>query len=146
MEVVESAKRCNSKAIVAFGIGGDELSVPTEEFRRVYDRATQMSLHRIMHAGEVGGPEKIREAIELLGAERIGHGIAAINDPELMDLLAERKIPLEICPASNMKTGTLARQLRREKATIEDHPLPTLPRHAIPVSLATDHPAMCNTT
>jgi len=146
MEVVESAKRCNSKAIVAFGMGGDELSVPTKEFRRVYDRAAQLGLHRLMHAGEVGGPEKIREAIELLGAERIGHGIAAMNDPGLMDLLAERKIALEICPASNMKTGALARQLQREKATIEDHPLPKFLRHGIPVVLSTDDPAMVHTT
>ena len=145
-EVVESAKRCNSKAIVALGIGGDELSVPTKEFRRVYDHAAQLGLHRLMHAGEVGGPEKIREAIDLLGAERIGHGIAAINDPELMDLLAERKIPLEICPASNMKTGALVRQLRREDATIEDHPLPKFLRHGIPIVLSTDDPAMFHTT
>src|SRR6266403_5031058 len=145
-EVVESAKRCNSKAIVALGIGGDELSVPTKEFRRVYDRAAQLGLHRLMHAGEVGGPEKIREAIELLGAERIGHGIAAIQDPELMDLLADRKLPLEICPASNLRTGALARQLSLENATIEDHPLPKLLRHGIPVVLSTDDPAMFHTT
>ncbi len=146
MEVVESAKRCNSKAIVAFGIGGDELSIPTEEFRPVYDRAGQIGLHKLMHAGEVGGPEKIREAIELLGAERIGHGIAAINDPELMDLLAERKIPLEICPGSNMKTAALAKLLRREDVRIEDHPLPRLLRHGIPIVLSTDDPAMFHTT
>lgn len=146
MEVVESAKRCHSKAIVAFGIGGNELSIPTEEFRGVYDRAGEIGLHRLMHAGEVGGPENIREAIELLGAERIGHGIAAINDPQLMDLLAARKIPLEICPASNMKTAALARQLRRESAQIEDHPLPRLLRHGIPIVLSTDDPAMFHTT
>src|SRR5467141_1037853 len=146
MEVVESAKRCDSKAIVAFGVGGDELSVPTKEFRPVYDRAGQMGLNRLMHAGEVGGPDKIREAIELLGAERIGHGIAAIHDPELMDLLAERKIPLEMCPASNMKTAALARQLQREDARIEDHPLPKLLRHGIPIVLSTDDPAMFHTT
>jgi aminodeoxyfutalosine deaminase len=146
MEVVESAKRCHSKAIVAFGIGGNELSIPTEEFRGVYDRAGEIGLHRLMHAGEVGGPEKIREAVELLGAERIGHGIAAINDPQLMDLLAARKIPLEICPASNMKTAALARQLRRESAQIEDHPLPRLLRHGIPIVLSTDDPAMFHTT
>jgi len=146
MEVVESAKRCDSKAIVAFGIGGDELSVPTKEFRPAYDRAAQMGLHRLMHAGEVGGPEKIREAIELLGAERIGHGIAAIHDPELMNLLAELKLPLEICPGSNMKTAALARQLRREDARIEDHPLPRLLRHGIPIVLSTDDPAMFHTT
>jgi aminodeoxyfutalosine deaminase len=146
MEVVESADRCHSKAIIAFGIGGDELAIPSKEFRPVYDRAAQLGLHRLMHAGEVGGPDKIREAIELLGAERIGHGIAAINDLKLMDLLAERKIPLEICPASNMKTGALALQLRRENATIEDHPLPKLFRHSIPILLSTDDPAMFHTT
>jgi aminodeoxyfutalosine deaminase len=146
MEVVESAKRCHSKTIVAFGIGGDELSVPTKEFRPVYDRAAQIGLHKLIHAGEVGGPDKIREAIELLGAERIGHGIAAINDPGLMDLLADRKIPLEICPGSNMKTAALARQLRREDVSIKDHPLPKLLRHGIPIVLSTDDPAMFHTT
>jgi aminodeoxyfutalosine deaminase len=146
MQVVESAKRCSSKAIVAFGIGGDELRIPTTEFRSVYDRAGEIGLHRLMHAGEVGGPELIREAIEILGAERIGHGIAAIHDPELMDLLAARKIPLEICPTSNMKTAALARQLRRESVTIEDHPLPKLLRHGIPIVLSTDDPAMFHTT
>src|SRR6266436_4166760 len=146
LAVVDAAKRCDSKAIVAFGIGGDELSVPTKEFRPVYDCAAEIGLHRLIHAGEIGGPEKIREAIELLGAERIGHGIAALNDPELMDLLAERKIPLEICPGSNLKTAALARQLRREDVTIEDHPLPKLLRHGIPVVLSTDDPAMFHTT
>jgi aminodeoxyfutalosine deaminase len=146
MEVVRSAKRCGSKAIVAFGIGGDELSVPTEAFQTVYERAGETGLHRLIHAGEVGGPEKIREAIELLGAERIGHGIAAINDPDLMDLLAERQIPLEVCPGSNVKTGALALQLGRNAATIEEHPLPALLRHGIPIVLSTDDPAMFHTT
>ncbi len=146
MEVLQCARRCASKDIVAFGIGGDELSLPTEEFRAVYDRAGEMGLHRLMHAGEVGGPEKIREAIDLLGVERIGHGIAAINDPELMDLLAEQKIPLEICPGSNLRTGALARQLRRNSVRIEDHPLPQLLRHGIPVVLSSDDPAMFQTT
>jgi aminodeoxyfutalosine deaminase len=146
MEVVESARRCASKAIVAFGIGGDELSVQTEEFQPVYDRAAEIGLHRLIHAGETGGPEKIREAIELLGVERIGHGIAAIRDPALMDLLAERRIPLEICPGSNMKTGALALQLGHKSARIEDHPLPKLLRHGIPIVLSTDDPAMFHTT
>jgi aminodeoxyfutalosine deaminase len=146
MQVVESAKRCASKAIVAFGTGGDELSVPTEAFRPAYKRAAEMGLHLLMHAGEVGGPEKIREAIELLGAERIGHGIAAIHDPGLMDLLAERRIPLEVCPGSNVRTGALDLQLRRVNARIEEHPLPKLLRHGIPIVLSTDDPAMFHTT
>jgi len=145
MAVVESARNCRSNAILAFGIGGDELSVPTGEFRPVYDRAAALGLHRLIHAGEIGGPEKIREAIEILGVERIGHGIAAINDPALMDLLAERKIPLEICPQSNLRTGALARQLSRASAQVENHPLPALFRHGIPVVLSTDDPALFQT-
>jgi aminodeoxyfutalosine deaminase len=146
IRVVEAARYSASKAIVAFGIGGDELSFATEEFRPAYDKAAELGLHRLIHAGEVGGPEMIREAIDLLGVERIGHGIAAIHDPELMDLLAERQIPLEVCPASNLRTGALARQLRREDARIEDHPLPLLLRHGIPVLLSTDDPAMFHIT
>jgi aminodeoxyfutalosine deaminase len=140
--VLEAAKQCASKAIVAFGIGGDELSVSTQEFRSVYDQAAHLGFHRLMHAGEIGGPEKIREAVELLGAERIGHGIAAIRDPALMDLLAGRRIVLEICPQSNLRTGALAQQLARSNVRMEDHPLPKLLRHGIPVVLSTDDPAM----
>jgi aminodeoxyfutalosine deaminase len=120
--------------------------VPTAEFQAVYHRAAELGLHRLIHAGEVGGPDKIREAIELLGVERIGHGIAAINDSALRDLLAERKIPLEICPQSNLCTGALARQLARKNAQIGDHPLPNLFRHGIPVVLSTDDPALFRTT
>ena len=146
MRVLDAAQQCASKSIVAFGIGGDELSVPTEEFRSVYDRATTLGLHRLIHAGEIGGPERIREAIEILDVERIGHGIAAINDPALMDLLAHRRIPLEICPQSNIRTGALAFQLHRTEARIGDHPLTTLFRHGIPIVLSTDDPAMFHTT
>jgi aminodeoxyfutalosine deaminase len=146
MQVVLAAERANSKSIVAFGIGGDELAIPTKDFCAVYDKAAEIGLRRLMHAGEIGGPEKIREAIELLGAERIGHGIAAIHDPALMDLLADRRIPLEVCPQSNIRTGALAGQLRRKDARIEDHPLPKLFRHGIPVVLSTDDPAMFHTT
>jgi aminodeoxyfutalosine deaminase len=146
MAVVHAAARCNHKSIVAFGIGGDELRIATHEFRAVYDSAASLGLHRLMHAGEVGGSEKIREAIEILGAERIGHGIAAVHDPALMDLLADRRIPLEVCPASNIRTGALALQLQRKSAAIEDHPLPKLLRHGIPIVLSTDDPAMFHTT
>ncbi len=142
LEVVEAARRCASPRIVAFGIGGDELSVPTREFRYAYLRARSSGLHGLIHAGEIGGPEKIREAVEILGVERIGHGIAAIHDPALMDLLAERRIPLEVCPTSNLRTGALARQLHNPGATLQQHPLPQLLRHGIPVVLSTDDPAM----
>lgn len=146
MEVVEAAICCSSKKIVAFGIGGDELSVATCDFRPVYERAANAGMRLLMHAGEVGEPEKIREAIELLHVERIGHGIAAAQDRALMDLLAERRIPLEICPQSNIRTGALAKQLSIPNASITEHPLPRLWRHGIPIVLSTDDPAMFHTT
>ena len=146
MKVVEAAERCGSGSIVAFGIGGDELSIPAKEFQPVYEKAGGIGLHKLMHAGEVGGPEEIRQAIELLGVERIGHGIAAVRDPSLMDLLAGRRIPLEICPESNIRTGALAKQLGLAAAHIEQHPLAQLFRHGIPVVLSTDDPAMFHTT
>jgi len=146
MDVVNAAERCQSKKIVAFGIGGDEMSIATQDFRPVYEQAAKDGLHLLMHAGEVGGPEKIREAIELLQVERIGHGIAAAQDPALMDLLVDRRIPLEICPQSNLRTGALAKQLHLSEARIEDHPLPQLWRHGIPIVLSTDDPAMFHTT
>src|SRR5260370_39114202 len=123
MRVVKAARRCESRRIVAFGIGGDELSLATKEFRGVYERAEEYGFHRLMHAGEIGGAEKIREAIEILGVERIGHGIAAIHDAALMELLAERRIPLEICPGSNFRTGALGVQVGNDAATMEEHPL-----------------------
>ena len=146
MDVVRAANRCQSKTIVAFGIGGDEMSVATQEFRPVYEQAANNGLHLLMHAGEVGGPEKIREAVELLSVERIGHGIAAAQDPALMDLLVDRRIPLEVCPESNIRTGALAKQLRLPDATLAEHPLPRLWRHGIPIVLSTDDPAMFHTT
>lgn len=146
MEVVEAAIRCCSKKIVAFGIGGDELSVATRDFQPVYERAASAGMHLLMHAGEVGGPEKIREAIELLHVERIGHGIAAAQDRTLMDLLVERQIPLEICPQSNIRTGALAKQLGNPNASIPGHPLPQLWRYGVPIVLSTDDPAMFHTT
>jgi len=146
MEVVDWAKRCRSSRIVAFGIGGDELSVATKEFVRVYRRASDCGLHRLIHAGEIGGPEKIREAVELLDAERVGHGIASIHDRALMDLLAARRIALEVCPGSNLRTGALGRQLRKEAPSIREHPLPEILRHGVPVVLSTDDPTMFHTS
>jgi len=146
MRVVQAARRCASRRIVAFGIGGDELSLPAAEFRGVYERAEEYGFHRLIHAGEIGGPEKIREAIEILGVERIGHGIAAIRDEALMEQLAERRIPLEICPASNLRTGALGVQIGKDAATMEEHPLAEIVRRGVAVTLATDDPAMFHTS
>ena len=144
-EVARCAVELGDEGVIAFGMGGDELAVPAAEFRRVYEYAAANGLHRLVHAGEIGGPDSVRDAVEILGAERIGHGIAAAADPKLMALLAERSIGLEVCPTSNLRTGALARFLGRPAARLTDHPLPKLFRAGIPVSVSTDDPAMFDT-
>ena len=146
MEVAHIAPQYRNEGVVAFGLGGDELSLPTTDFRAVYDYVAEQGLHRLIHAGETGGPQLVRQAVEILGAERIGHGIGAMHDPALLEMLAERRIPLEICPTSNICTGALARQLTRDSAQLAEHPLPALLRQGLAVVLSTDDPAMFHTS
>jgi len=145
LEVARRVVRWTGLGVVGFGMGGDELMFDYRQFRPAFDLAAEHGLRRTAHAGEVGPPSKIRDAVELLGAERIGHGIAAIHDPAIADLLAERGIPLEVCPTSNVCTGALARQLGHGDATLADHPLPRLLAAGIPATLSTDDPAMFHT-
>ena len=123
MEVARFAAECARHGMVAFGIGGDELASPARDFVPVYEFARAADLRPLIHAGETGSAQAVRDAIDLLGAVRIGHGIAAMHDPRLMDELTKRNVVLEICPTSNLRTGALARQLGRPHANLEDHPL-----------------------
>ncbi|HET6276985.1 MAG TPA: adenosine deaminase [Candidatus Cybelea sp.] len=92
--------------VIGLSLGGDELRYPARPFAEVFAFARAEGLHRVAHAGEAAGGESVRDAIEVLGAERIGHGIRALDDARAIELLAERRIPLEICPTSNRLTGT----------------------------------------
>jgi adenosine deaminase len=146
MEVARIAAELRSPDIVAYGIGGDELGLPTIDLRPVYDFVAGKGMHRLIHAGEIGGPELVREAVELLGVERIGHGIGVMRDERTMDFIAARNIPLEVCPTSNLRTGALARQIGRPTAGYEQHPLAAFLRRGLPVTLSSDDPAMFETT
>jgi aminodeoxyfutalosine deaminase len=146
MEVARTAADLRNEGVVAFGLGGDELSVPLSEFHSAYSYAAEHGLHLLAHAGETGGPEQIKDAIDILHAERIGHGIAALRSTALMNTLAERKIPLEICPTSNLRTNALNIQLNSATSDLSQHPLPRFLGHGIPVTLSTDDPAMFHTT
>lgn len=146
MEVARLAASLRNEGVVAFGLGGDELSLPFSEFRKAYQFAARNGLHRVAHAGETGGPEQIQEAIDTLHAERIGHGIAAVRSSALMNTLASRKIPLEVCPTSNLLTSALDIQLNTTHARLEMHPVRRLFRQGIPVTLSTDDPAMFHTS
>jgi aminodeoxyfutalosine deaminase len=145
MKVAIEAGRLQKLGVVAFGMGGDELAFPTEHFRPAFDHARREGLRLVCHAGEVGGPALIREAVTLLGAERIGHGIAAMNDASLADWLLTRRITLENCPTSNLYTGALAKQLGKSEASIQDHPLPAFLRRGLLVTLSTDDAALFHT-
>jgi adenosine deaminase len=99
----------------------------------------------VCHAGEIGGPESVREAVEILGAERIGHGIAVMNDPALAESLITRRVVLENCPSSNLCTGALAKQTGKPDAKLKDHPLPKFLEQGLLVTLSTDDPALFHT-
>ena len=133
MQVAELAAERVDRGVVAFGIGGSEERGPAEWFKDVFAFARNAGLHLHAHAGESMGPESIWDALEL-GAERIGHGIAAVRDEALMRHLRERDIPLEICITSNLVTGVVQR--------IEDHPVRRLFDAGVPIVLNSDDPAM----
>jgi adenosine deaminase/aminodeoxyfutalosine deaminase len=137
-DVMHWAARYREHGVVAFGIGGDEVAGPAKLFPDIFREARDLGLHVVAHAGEAYGPESIRDAVELLGAERIGHGLTAIRDANVMALLRERRIPMEVCPGSNVSTGLIAR--------FEDHPLPKLLAAGLVVTLNSDDPAMFGTS
>lgn len=125
-------------ALVGFGLGGPEVGVPRPQFRPHFDAARAAGLHSVPHAGETTGPETIWDALRLLGAERIGHGTSAAQDPALLAHLAETGVPLEVCPSSNIAT--------RAVATLDEHPIRAFRDAGVTVAIASDDPPMFNTT
>ncbi|MET8549341.1 adenosine deaminase [Micromonospora zamorensis] len=124
--------------LVSFGLGGPEIGVPRPQFRPYFDQARAAGLRSVPHAGETTGPQTIWDALNELGAERIGHGISAAQDPELLTYLAERQIGMEICPTSNVRT--------RAVASLDEHPLPQMVQAGLLVTINSDDPPMFGTT
>ncbi|GAC1630385.1 MAG: adenosine deaminase [Chloroflexota bacterium] len=124
--------------VVALGLGGIEIGHSFERIVPFFERARAAGLHVAPHAGETVGPESIWGAIRVLGAERIGHGVRAIEDPALVSYLAERRIPLEICPTSNMRLGIFP--------GLDQHPLRALRDAGVVVTINSDDPPLFNTT
>lgn len=120
--------------ITALDLAGDELGFPGTLFLDHFTRARDAGWHITVHAGEAAGPESIWQAIRELGAERIGHGVKAVEDPALMDFLAEKRIGIESCLTSNIQTSTVA--------SLAQHPLKTFLEHGVLASLNTDDPAV----
>ncbi len=118
--------------LVGVTLGGAEHLYPPQQFERAYALAREGGLRTTVHAGEALGPESVWRALQSLDVERIGHGVRAIEDPALVSYLAERKIPLEICPTSNIQTGVFP--------TMSAHPVREFYEAGVPLSINTDDP------
>ncbi|MFE6688407.1 adenosine deaminase [Streptomyces sp. NPDC057743] len=125
------------EGLVSFGLGGPEIGVPRPQFKPYFDRALAVGLRSVPHAGETTGPGTIWDALTALRAERIGHGTSATQDPKLLAHLAEHRIPLEVCPTSNIAT--------RAVATLEEHPLKEMVDAGVLVTINSDDPPMFGT-
>jgi len=123
------------EGLISFGLGGPE--VPRPQFKPYFDQAIASGLRSVPHAGETTGAQTIWHALTELRAERIGHGIAAAQDPDLLKHLAENRIALEVCPTSNVATGAVA--------SMDVHPLPALVAAGVPVTINSDDPPMFGT-
>ena len=125
-------------ALIGFGLGGPEIGVSRPQFQPHFDAARAAGLHSIPHAGETTGPETVWDAVRLLGAERIGHGTSSAADPALLEHLAAERIPLEVCPSSNIAT--------RAVTTLEEHPIRAFRDAGVIVTVNSDDPPMFGTS
>jgi aminodeoxyfutalosine deaminase len=125
------------RGVVGLGLGGMEAEYPPEPFQRAFEIAADGGLGSVPHAGEVAGVDSIRGALDILGADRLRHGIRAVDDPGLVRELAGRDVVLDVCPISNLRT--------RAVASLAEHPLPELVSAGVACSVSTDDPAMFGT-
>ena len=137
MELVLVAARYRDRGVVAVGLGGLEADFPPEPYAPAFELARSNGLASVPHAGEVAGPPSIRGALDALHADRIRHGIRAVEDPALVEELREREIVLDVCPISNVRTGAVP--------SLELHPLRELTAAGVRCSVSTDDPAMFDT-
>jgi aminodeoxyfutalosine deaminase len=137
-QTIAWVEACAPDGSVGFGLGGPEIGVPRPQFAPYFQRASALGLVSLPHAGETTGAETVWDALKVLNARRIGHGIAAASDPVLMHHLADNDIALEVCPTSNVCT--------RAVDSLENHPWSVLADAGVPLTLNSDDPGMFSTT
>ena len=134
---VEHASRYRDRGVVGVGLGGLEADFPPEPYEAVFALARSLGLGSVPHAGEAAGAASVQGALEALGADRIRHGVRAVEDSGLVNELAGRGTVLDVCPLSNLRTGVVR--------SLEEHPLPQLVAAGVRCSISTDDPAMFDT-
>ncbi|MCH7833040.1 MAG: adenosine deaminase [Proteobacteria bacterium] len=134
MQTLAQINEVRDFGVVGIGLGGSESAFPPELFESVFEKARNLGYRTTAHAGEAAGAESIWSAIRNLGVDRIGHGTRAVEDEQLMTYLTEKRIPLEVCPTSNICTGVVR--------SIEKHPIRRFVNMGIPVTVGTDDPKM----
>jgi len=138
MNRLHRTREAACRSVVGITLGGSEHLFPPPIFAGVYREAERLGLRRTVHAGEALGPSSVWDALDVLGAERIGHGVRAAEDPRLVRHLAERGVPLEVCPTSNVATGVYP--------SLREHPLKRLADAGVAVTLASDDPTLFHTS
>ncbi len=133
LETVAVAKEFLGKGVVCVDLAGAEALFPTADYKDIFEEAAKQGVPCIIHAGEADGPESVRAALSF-GARRIGHGVHSQSDPALVEELAEKKIPLELCPTSNLQTQAFA--------SLAEYPLRKFMAAGIPLTINTDDPAI----
>jgi adenosine deaminase len=136
--IVEAAIQRKEHGIVAFDISGDEVNYTLEPFVPIFRRARQAGLGLTVHAGEAGGARNVRQALELIRPERIGHGVRCIEDSDVVKLVRDSGVTLEVCPTSNLQTSVVR--------LMSHHPLPDLHRLGLKLTINTDDPSISDTT
>jgi aminodeoxyfutalosine deaminase len=136
-ELVRWSARYRDRGVVGVGLGGLEADFPPEPYAPAFELARELGLASVPHAGEVAGPPSVRGALDELGADRVRHGIRAVDDPALVRELADRGVVLDVCPISNLRT--------RVVPSLDQHPLPALVAAGVRCSISTDDPAMFGT-
>jgi adenosine deaminase len=137
-QIAELALAHRSTGVVGIDLAGDEATYPAGRFSRVFRRVREEGLGVTVHAGEARGAESIVEAIDMLGAQRIGHGVSVVRDEEVVRMARQGGITFEVCPTSNLQTGVVS--------SLALHPLPDMLNLGLRATVNTDDPSICDTT
>ena len=135
--LVQQAVRFRERGVVGISLGGSENRYPPELFERPFAAAREGGLKAAPHAGELAGPPSVRAALDVLHADRLRHGVRAVEDPALLAELAARGVVCDVTPISNLRTGAVP--------SLAEHPLPRMLAAGVPCSISTDDPVLMDT-